>query len=241
MRENYLLHKLHSLTGIIPVGFYLCQHLTLNSFALAGPKAYDGVIHFFEGLPPQLLYALKYGVVWLPLIFHAVYGVIIATRADSNYSKAAYKFRENRYYVLQRWSGIVAFLFLVYHMTSTSIAASIKGVESTILYDNWAEKLSGGIGPIQIPFLVFAIYVVGLVASTYHFSYGIWNFCIRWGITISESAQNATAKVAQVAFVGLTALGILSLVGFFWSPLEKKGAPEGAEVRISTPITVAQR
>ena len=39
-RENYFWHKLHSLTGIIPIGFYMIQHLVLNSFSFAGPEKF---------------------------------------------------------------------------------------------------------------------------------------------------------------------------------------------------------
>jgi succinate dehydrogenase/fumarate reductase cytochrome b subunit len=53
-RESYFWHKLHSLTGMIPTGFYLVQHLTLNSFALGGPEKFNGVIQFFEGMPKHL-------------------------------------------------------------------------------------------------------------------------------------------------------------------------------------------
>jgi succinate dehydrogenase / fumarate reductase cytochrome b subunit len=238
MRENYTLHKIHSLTGIIPVGFYLCQHLTLNSFALAGPEAYDGVILFFEGLPPHLLAFLKYGVVWAPLIFHAVYGVVIAARADQNYTQAAYKWRENKFYTLQRVTGIVAFAFLVYHMITTSIAAKMRGIESTITYANWAEKLSEPV--LGIPFLITAVYLIGIAASAYHFSYGIWHFCIRWGITISEKAQKSTATVAQFVFIGLCLAGIASIIGFFNPVLQHQAKPVEAKVSAPAPQAPVQ-
>lgn len=236
MRENYTLHKLHSLTGIVPVGFYMVQHLTLNSFALAGPEAYDSVIHFFEGMPKHLLLVLKYGLVWLPLIFHAVYGVFIVARGQQNYLGGTYKYRENRYYFLQRVSGIVAFLFLCYHMTTTSVAGSIQGQEAVNTYANWADKLMGPV--LGIPGLVLAVYVLGVLASSYHLSYGIWNFCIRWGITVSERSQQAMGKFASGAFVALTVLGWLALVGFFNPIFGKKAEPvEAAGPGLVRPVS----
>ncbi|MEJ5171677.1 MAG: hypothetical protein WHU10_11875, partial [Fimbriimonadales bacterium] len=80
-RENFLLHKLHSLTGIVPIGFYMLQHLTLNSFALAGPDKFNAVIAFFEGMPKHILLALEIGVILLPILFHGVYGLFITQRA----------------------------------------------------------------------------------------------------------------------------------------------------------------
>ncbi len=230
MRENYTLHKLHSLSGIVPVGYYLVQHLTLNTFSLAGADKFNGVIGFFEGMPTHLLLGLK-ALIWLPLIFHAVYGLFIAARAEPNYSAAAYKYRENRYYTLQRVSGIVAFFFLCYHMTTTSVFGKLYGVEKTIQYQNWATKLSEPV--LGIPYLILLVYIVGIVASCYHFSYGIWNFCIRWGITISDQAQATMGKVAAFSFVALTGLGILALIGFFNPVLQK--TEKTVEVRIEAP------
>ncbi|MFM9874730.1 MAG: succinate dehydrogenase [Fimbriimonadaceae bacterium] len=209
-RESFFWHKLHSLTGVLPTGFYLVQHLILNSFALAGPEKFNGVIHFFESMPKHFLYFLKFGVIWPALIFHAVYGLFIISRSEGNYSEASMKYRENRYYTLQRWSGIFAFFFLAYHMASTSVLGQIQGAQA-IEYASWAERLSAPSGT----YLVLIFYVLGITASSYHFAYGIWNFCIRWGITISESAQQKTAKLSQGLFVIVTAIGILALVGFF--------------------------
>lgn len=236
-KENYLLHKLHSLTGIIPVGFYLVQHLTLNTFTLAGPDAYNSVIKFFEHMPPHVLAVLKYGVIWLPLIFHAVYGLFISARADWSTTKTFSQYREQKYFNWQRWSGMFAFLFLCYHMASTSVAGSIKGAENTIYYDKWAGHLQYGF--FGIPYLMLLVYILGVVASAYHFSYGLWNFAIRWGITVNEKSQQTLAKVSKVAFVGISALGIAALVGFF---LHKNSGPESVQkVQPSIPVSTMVR
>lgn len=230
VKESYFWHKLHSLTGIIPVGYYLIQHLTLNSFSLGGPQKFNGVIAFFTGMPFHFLMALKLFGIWLPLIFHAVYGLFITARAQPNLTERAYRFRENRYYTFQRLSGIFAFLFLIYHMTSTSVNAQING-KQVIEYAVWAEKLSGPVIGGVNTYLVLLFYVLGVTASTYHLSYGIWNFCIRWGITISERAQMAMARFAAGMFFVLTFLGVAALAGFFYAPFAPK-----AEVATSAPV-----
>lgn len=207
----------------------MVQHLTLNSFAIASPDKYNGVIQFFEGMPKHILYGLK-ALIWLPLIFHAVYGLVIAQRGEMYNAPLAKKWRENRYYVLQRVSGIVAFLFLCYHMVTTSIAGSVYGQESTNYYHNWEAKLSNPI--------ILGAYILGVIASSYHLSYGIWNFCIRWGITISDRAQQATARFAAGAFVALTLLGWAALVGFFLHE-DPKFPDKGASVEATAPTYVA--
>lgn len=230
-KESYFLHKLHSLTGIIPVGYYLVQHLTLNSFTLVSPDAYNSVIHFFEGLPKHLLLVMKYGLVWSPLIFHAVYGMFIASRMDGNYSNASYKWRENRMFMLQRISGLVAFVFLCYHMWSTSVAATIAGNTNGIEYAAWQAKL------LSSGYIWLIVYAIGILASTYHFSYGIWNFCIRWGITISEKSQARMLKFSAGCFVLLTLLGWAALAGFLIHD-PKKSLTETHEAKIERPLSI---
>src|SRR5438309_4404693 len=97
-KENYFWHKVHSLTGIVPVGFYMLQHLILNSFSLAGPGYFDGVIAFFESTPPHILLVMEVGLIWLPLLFHAVYGIFIVGRAQPNYLSSKYGWSQNRMY-----------------------------------------------------------------------------------------------------------------------------------------------
>lgn len=208
MKESYFWHKLHSLTGVIPTGFYLVQHLVLNTFSLGGPEKFNGVIGFFEGMPKHFLYLLKFGVIWPALIFHAVYGIFIVSRASENYTNSSMKYRENRYYFLQRATGIFAFIFLCVHMGSTSVVGQLQGAEA-IYYETWAARLSAG------GYLSLLFYVLGIAACAYHFAYGIWNFCIRWGITVSEKAQASMGKFSAGAFVAITALGIIALFGFF--------------------------
>lgn len=234
-RESFFWHKLHSLTGVIPTGFYLLQHLTLNTFSLAGPEKFNGVINFFESMPRHVLLFLKFGVIWPALIFHAVYGLFIISRSEGNYSQPAMKYRENRYYTLQRWSGIFAFVFLSYHMLTTSILGQLRGAEDTIYYQNWAANLAQPNGL----YLVLIFYILGIVASAYHFAYGMWNFCIRWGITISESAQNKMAKFSQGLFVVVSLLGILALIGFFKPVLqaEQHSVVEGSNGTYSRPAS----
>lgn len=222
-RESYFWHKLHSLTGIIPVGFYMVQHLTLNSFTLAGADKYNGVIKFFENLPTHLLLVLKYGLIWVPLIFHAVYGLFIYSRADFYNAPRAKGYAENRMFIWQRWSGAFAFLFLCYHMATTSIAGTLYGPEKVIYYDRWAAHLS------SYGYAILVVYMLGVLTSAYHLSYGLWNFCIRWGVTISDAAQRRMAKFSGVFCVLLTLLGWAALLGFFWSPLERTGHSEATQ------------
>jgi succinate dehydrogenase / fumarate reductase, cytochrome b subunit len=207
-KESYFWHKLHSLTGIIPVGFYMLQHLTLNSFSVAGPDKFNGVIGFFESLPFHILLGAEVLLLWLPILFHAVYGLFIIARAEPNYFGTRYGWSQNRMYTLQRYSGIVIFLFLIYHVLSTTVTKYAVGSAAPIQYAAWHDKLT------SYGFVFLLIYAIGVLASSYHLAYGVWNFCIRWGITISDKAQIRVQKFAMYMFIIVTLLGWVALVGF---------------------------
>ena len=229
-RENFFWHKVHSLTGIIPVGYYMVQHLVLNTFTIAGEAQFNSVIGFFEAMPKHFLLVLEVCAIWLPLLFHAVYGLFIVNRAQPNLSSPKYKFAENRMYTLQRASGIFIFAFLLYHVISTTGAKYYYNNADLIRYAAWQQKLTsfGGV------FLV--IYALGILASAYHLAYGVWNFSIRWGITISEEAQLNLRKASVVIFAGLTLIGWGALAGF----LIHKPADRQAAVSYSNPAQSPQ-
>lgn len=206
-RENYTLHKLHSLTGVIPTGFYMMQHLTLNTFSIAGPEKFNGLIGFFESWPKHLLLLVEVFGLWLPILFHAVYGVFIIGRAKPNMFTEKYGWSQNKMYTFQRWSGIIVFFFLIYHVISTTVLKYMRGPE-VIEFAAWAEKLS------SFGYIFLIIYMVGTLCAAYHLAYGIWNFCIRWGITVSEKAQLGVQKFAGVFFIVVTLIAWAALFGF---------------------------
>ena len=82
--------------------------------------------------------------------------------------------------------------------------------------------------------LIFVLYLLGVLASCYHLAYGIWNFCIRWGITISDRAQRQVQHLSLGIFVVLTLLGWAALFGFLRSP-------GTTSVQTVKPPSVAQR
>jgi succinate dehydrogenase / fumarate reductase cytochrome b subunit len=207
-KENYLLHKLHSLTGVIPVGYYMVQHLVLNSFTIAGPEKFNAVIGFFEAMPKHFLLTLEICMIWIPLLFHAVYGMFIVYRAKPNYFGSVYGWSRNLMYTLQRWSGVFLFFFLILHVSTTTGAKYLGGGAKVVEFDAWYTKLSSP------PYLWLVLYILGVATASFHLGSGIWNFCIRWGITVSDKAQNAVQKFSFAFFVVVTLIGWAALGGF---------------------------
>ena len=209
-RESYLWHKIHSLTGIIPVGFYMVQHLVLNSFSLAGPEKFKAVLGFFAGMPKHVLLFLEIAFIWVPLLFHGVYGVFISGRAQSNMFNDKYAWPENRMYSFQRWSGVALFFLLIAHVVTTTVKAGVSPLgEEVVQFDAWREMLTAG-----GTYAGLILYVVGVALAGYHLAFGWWNFCIRWGITVNRRSQAGMLRVSVVLFILITLLGWAALAGF---------------------------
>ncbi len=133
-REFYF-RRLHSLLGVIPVGIFLIQHLVVNQFAARGAEAFNSAAHFMDSLPFR--YALEIFIIFLPLIYHAVYGVYIAFTAKNNAGQ--YSYMRNWLFVLQRVTGIITLIFVSWHVWETRIAAQM-GAE--VNFDMMANILS---------------------------------------------------------------------------------------------------
>ena len=228
-KYHFLLRKLHSLTGIVPLGVFLCEHMLTNSMAYGpgGPEAFDKSVHFLHELPH--LWALEVFGIFLPLAFHAIYGIAIALSGKSNVS--TYTYCSNWRYLFQRVTGFAAFAFLIVHLLKFRFAHLI----------NWGPEFVGSANPFELtrnglmawtpggdwsvaPWLTFAIYWIGLAAACFHFANGIWAFCITWGITIGEKSQKRAGVVAAMIGILLFVGGGLSLFGFR-SPPEEAHSP----------------
>ena len=109
--HSFLLRRLHSLSGIIPVGAFLLEHFISNAFATNGPKAYADQVKFLTGLP--FVPVLETVGIYIPLLYHALYGFYIWFRGESNVSD--YPWAGNFMYAAQRWTGAIAFVYIIWH------------------------------------------------------------------------------------------------------------------------------
>jgi succinate dehydrogenase / fumarate reductase cytochrome b subunit len=198
--SEFYLRRLHSILGIIPIGLFLTQHLVINYFATRGAASFETAAHFMENLPFRLL--LEWFVIYLPLMFHAFYGLYIGFTAKNN-PKRFGTFR-NWLFVLQRFSGVFLVVFIAWHIFETRFQAAIGAKE--VNFNMMADILAN-------PFM-FAFYVLGVVAATFHFANGIWSFLVSWGITQSPRSQQITTFVTIGIFLALSVVGIQALLAF---------------------------
>ena len=61
---------------------------------------------------PFVFYLELFGI-WLPILYHALYGFYIWFRGESNVTD--YPWAGNWMFTLQRWTGAIAFCYIVWH------------------------------------------------------------------------------------------------------------------------------
>lgn len=233
-KHHFLLRRLHSLTGIVPIGIFLIAHLTTNSsilwgrFALRSVEAPEGgilaggvlyfvkeVIWINEQIPHLLLIEIA---LWGSLAFHSVLGVYYATTGKRNTERYAYQ--DNWRYSLQRWTGYIGLVYVFYHVATlrwgwTFIVPGGTQWSHNFSASTLAAAMKGSyegftIGGIVVSLLYFA----GVTALVYHFANGLWTAAITWGVTITAQAQKRWGQVCLILGVGLMGAGWASVIGF---------------------------
>jgi len=197
-REFYW-RRLHSLLGIIPVGIFVTQHLLVNFQATNGEESFNKASDFMGNLP--FLWFLEWFIIYIPLMFHAFYGVYIAFTAKPNNQRFG-TFR-NWMFMLQRITGVILVIFIAWHIFQTRIQ---KALGTEVDYDMMVKVLSN-------PFMV-AFYALGIISATFHLANGIWSFLVSWGITQSPRSQRIATYITMIFFVVLSVIGISALFAF---------------------------
>ena len=208
LSRTFVLRKLHQLTGILPLGIFLLEHFYTNSKALTGPDDFNNAVKDLQSIPYILF--VEIGGIFIPLIYHAVYGLVITAEARPN--NLAYPYARNAYYLIQRITGIVLFFFIAFHVLNFRFGL-IPGLntQSVAHYPNEAFQIVAREFRM-IP--IFIIYVVGITATVWHLANGVWLFLVDWGITIGERAQRLTGYACIAVGVLLLLVGINAAIAF---------------------------
>jgi succinate dehydrogenase / fumarate reductase cytochrome b subunit len=211
--NSYIWHKLHSLSGIVPIGAFLLEHILSNFETLHGPAAYGKQVLFLNSLP--LVRVLEWVFIFIPLAFHALYGVHIALRG--RVSVNVYPWASNWMYVSQRVTGLIAFVYIIQHVWRQRFAGISLPENPGAAFHKVQVELSN-------PWML-AIYVIAMIATTWHFAYGIWLFAAKWGITPGEKARKKFGYVCALFGIALCLMGLASI----WAVVYKyPNAPENA-------------
>lgn len=197
---HFVLRRLHSLTGVVPIGVFLLEHFYTNSKALQGPAAFDQAVVDLARLPYVAL--IEAVGIWLPIAFHAVLGVLIATEGEFNAGR--YGYARNWQYVSQRVSGVVLIFYLLFHTWTTRFNAEYLHSPSAFTYMQHQLANPGW----------FAFTALGILAASWHLGNGLFGFAIHWGLVTGRASQRLAARTALVVSLVLALVGLNALLAF---------------------------
>jgi succinate dehydrogenase / fumarate reductase cytochrome b subunit len=211
-RPSFFWRRLHSLTGLAPVGFFMLFHLYENLGALRGKEAYDeGIAHLADLLPPPYFYLIELGVILLPIAYHGFYGALLSLDGSPNSYFSRY--RRNNLYLLQRVTGLLALVYLAYHVISLRVqitmagaGAGVPGHQGYVSFADMVRHYSDN--------WVVAWYAVGTLSCAFHFSNGLNGFCWTWGIAVGERSRKWVEVASWLLFAALSFLFLHILWSF---------------------------
>jgi len=202
------LRKLHQLSGIIPLGAFLLEHFYTNSKALTGAADFNNAVKDLQSIPYILF--VEIGGIFIPLIYHAVYGLVITAEARPN--NLAYPYSRNWFYLIQRITGVILFFFITFHVLNFRFGL-IPGLNTLSVAEHWDQAFSIVAREFRmVP--IFIIYMIGITSTVWHLANGIWLFLVDWGITIGERAQRLTGYACIAFGVVLLLVGVNAAVAF---------------------------
>ena len=203
-------------------------HLLTNASVLDGPATFQRRVYAIHSLG-VVLPIVEWTFIFLPLLFHAIYGILIVRGSLPNSS--TYKYTNNVRYTLQRATGMIAFLFIMWHVFHMHGWLHAEWWERSV-----ARPLYGAIfrpynatstaaEAMQLSLIVPILYAIGVLSCVFHLANGIWTFGITWGIWVTPKAQQ-WANVACLVFGLLLGAVSMSALGGFAFGVDPKEARE---------------
>ncbi len=220
--RTFLWRRLHSLSGIVPVGAFILEHFISNAFATNGPWAYSDQVKFLTGLP-FVVWLEVFGI-YIPILYHALYGFYIWYRGESNVGD--YPFIGNWMYTVQRWTGAITFFFIVWHTYTMRFTGEH-------LLSNYEAAFWKVQQDMLHPYAI-VLYVVGILCVSFHFSYGLYLFVAKWGIVRGPKGRRNFAYVSLAVGIVLVVVGMATIYAFAgprWPNTPKNLPPQDTVVR----------
>jgi len=209
--KAWVAKRIHSFVGIVPLGIYLILHLSRNVSTLAGAESFDSAVRESWKSPINYLWVAL--LVYLPLIWHAGYGIKL-TLVGNKQNVFKYPNLENVRYLFQRLSAVGLLGFLCAHIFLTRVHVAAGWLQSPanpsgqVTWNYFAEHMWHN------PFTAIT-YVLGILATAYHLGNGFSTFLISWGITTGDKAIKKANILALLFGLLILVLGYAAVAGFF--------------------------
>ena len=200
---DFYIRRIHSILGIVPIGIFLCLHLTLNSSAILGVDAWSAVIDGMRNVPFIILGELF--IIAIPILFHAIYGFYIVYLSDMPLLR--YQYVKNWMFILQRVTAVITTIFVIDHVLFVRI-----------LTDSTLDVMSAMANALQTP-VGFILELIGIWASIYHFTNGIFTFLVTWGVLQGDRIQKVVSFLTMLLCAALCLLALIILIRIAMMPI----------------------
>lgn len=230
-KNHFILRRLHSLSGIVPIGLFVCMHLFTNAQMMWGQDSATGEgvfqheVDFIHSMPA--LFIIEWSL-WGAIAFHAGLGFWYTFTGKHNVKR--YSYADNVRYLLQRITGVIALVFIFLHVATLRWRWDIFGWFTPFYGEGYQAEsaIAGGLPhhlhdvpmslpltayALQISWLVVLLYAVGVTASVYHWCNGLWTAAISWGLTITTAGMKRWGVVCAGLFVALMTFFGAAMVG----------------------------
>lgn len=208
--RTFLLRKLHQITGIVPLGLFFFAHMFTNAKAMNGEKVFNDAVADIHHLP-FLLFIEIFGI-FLPLLYHSVYGIVIS--AESRANVLNYGYSRNWLYLFQRITGVFLFFFIIFHLLHFRFGMFAGLGLTDIAVAGNADKAFEIVAADFQSIGVLIFYILGIAATAWHLGYGLFLFAVDWGLVIGEKAQKYALYTCAAVALGLFAVGTNAAVSF---------------------------
>ena len=235
-RVHFIIRRLHSLMGVL-FGGYIVVHLAVNASGFS-PRAYQLNVDKIHSLEPALP-LIELATIFSPLLLHMLYGIYIAWFGVT-YNTMKYSYGGNVRFTLQRWTSVILFLFVAFHIATLHkwgfhlayqithmhgldryaamglFNAHNQAFQSTVssIRNYWNTQSPANPGNL----LVMAFYLLGVWSAVFHFANGLWTAAIAWGLTVTANAQRRWGHVCLACGIAMFLVGTMAWAAFTIAP-----------------------
>lgn len=192
-RTPFLKSRLGSFLAVMPLTFWVINHLWDNLAAFSGAEAWQNAVTQYKH--PYSM-AATFLIVLLPLLIHAAWGVVRLFTMQPNLG--AYRYYGNVKYILQRLSAVGVLFFLGAHIWLAFIHPRLVEGHAEVFSDIASEMHH------HLPTLL--VYLLGTLGVSYHVANGLQTFAMGWGILASERSMRRFEPWTIVIFLVLLAM-----------------------------------
>jgi succinate dehydrogenase / fumarate reductase cytochrome b subunit len=199
--REFILARMGSLLALLPLGAWTAVHLWNQLAAYDSAEAWQRAVTWHSSSAST---ALSFMFVLVPLVWHTGWGAVRMLRSRP---VVRIGWLSNVRYIVQRLSAVGLLFFLGAHLYLAWFEPRFLRGHAEIFADISREMR------FHTPTLI--VYVLGVLAISYHLANGFWSWSMAWGVTVSKSGLAWMERVALLLFFLFLALGWVAIYGLY--------------------------